>query len=234
MEVTSILLARVLAFFEIEELRPAQDFFFPDVVKKLVHECSFQKFPVTLDDWRSEKGAIFEVGKWGKTVVERLVLYHNGVHVETRISSSESMRVLKEFLAWTKDELGSRYDPPMKMEMAYVSGFVFRSDIPLFYGSPVEKLSQRMSGVMSEILGAETIYQPTMLNIGHDPLLRKYGRAQFTLQRRAEVPFTENKYFTESPLPTDVHISLMEQYEEDVAATLNLPSRVGRSVQRLG
>jgi hypothetical protein len=39
--------------------------------------------------------------------------------------------------------------------------------------------------------------------------------AAFTIQRRGQTPFEENKYFSEAPLPTDIHINLLEQFEAD-------------------
>lgn len=234
MEVTAILLARVLAFFETGELQTHGNLFFPDLVKSLVQRCSFQKFPVTLDNWRSDQGAVFEVGKWGNTVVDKLIIYSNGLQVETAVSTSESKRIIEELLVWSRDEFGSRYDPSIRIDWGYVSSFVIRSDVPLLYTSPLEKLSRRITAEISGILGQETPYHPTGFSIGHDPLMRKHGRASFTLQRRADVPFSENKYFTESPLPTEIHMSLLEQYEKDVAEMLNLPSPAGQSVRRLG
>jgi hypothetical protein len=65
------------------------------------------------------------------------------------------------------------------------------------------------SGI-SKIIGEELKYEPTGFNIGHDQLLQKYPRAFFTLQRRAE-----------APLPTEIHLALLERCEKDVAEMLN-------------
>ena len=63
---------------------------------------------------------------------------------------------------------------------------------------------------------------PTVQTIGHDPLIIKWGRSPFSIQRRLDVPFSENKYFSEAPLPTDVHIELLRNFEADVMADLQL------------
>jgi hypothetical protein len=46
-------------------------------------------------------------------------------------------------------------------------------------------------------------------------LERKYGIASFSITRRAEARFSENKYFSEAPLPTDLHLKLLEQFEAE-------------------
>jgi hypothetical protein len=45
---------------------------------------------------------------------------------------------------------------------------------------------------------------------------RKYGIASFLITHRAEARFSENKYFSEAPLPTDMHIAFLEEYEAGI------------------
>jgi hypothetical protein len=45
---------------------------------------------------------------------------------------------------------------------------------------------------------------------------RKYQIAPFSIARRAEARFSEDKYYSEAPLPTDMHISLLEEFEESI------------------
>jgi hypothetical protein len=49
---------------------------------------------------------------------------------------------------------------------------------------------------------------------------RKPLHAPFTIQRRAETAFAENKYFSEAPLPTNEHVALLETFEADVIASV--------------
>jgi len=45
--------------------------------------------------------------------------------------------------------------------------------------------------------------------------IRKEPIAGFTIQRRVDTPFGENKYFSEAPLPTEIHLDLLQQFESD-------------------
>lgn len=221
MEITAILMSRALGFFETADLTPYGGPFFPEVVKELVQKANFQKFPHTLDEWKSDDGAQFFGGKWEKTVIEKMVLYTDGLLVDTQAGTAESRRVLQGILAWAQDKFGIVYGPKTVREWAYVNNLTFRSDVPLLITGPIERLAKSITGEVSSLVGRETVYEPTGFNIAHDQLLRKHGRASFNIQRRAGVPFTDNKYYSEAPLQTETHIALLEQYEKDVAEMLN-------------
>jgi hypothetical protein len=47
-----------------------------------------------------------------------------------------------------------------------------------------------------------------------DPTLIKAGPAAFTIDRRAGKLFSENRYFSNAPLPKDEHIELIEELEK--------------------
>lgn len=222
MELSAILLARVIGFFETADIAPRHGIFFPELVKGLVQHCNFQKFPTTFDEWSSPEGAQFIVGKLDKTVIDKLIVYNNGLQVETRNGTSESKRILEAILVWARDKFGTLYGPETVKRWAYVSDLTFQSNVPLLMTGPIQRLAKGISGALSKIVNEETVYEPLGFNIGHDPLLRKYGRAAFSIQRRAEVPFTDNRYFSEAPLPTEIHLDLLAQYEEDVAQMLNV------------
>jgi hypothetical protein len=81
----------------------------------------------------------------------------------------------------------------------------------------LENLARKTEQAVSELWKEGDIkYYPLMTGVGIDPLTRKNPIAAFTLQRRGETPFNENKYFSESPLPTDLHIKFLEEYEAEV------------------
>jgi hypothetical protein len=222
MEITAILLSRALGFVETADLRPREGLFFPDVAKELVQHCNFQKFPRTFEEGPgSDDGAQFFAGKWNKVVIEKLVFYNDGLLVDTRSGTAESKRIIEELLVWAREKLRTIAGPEIVREWAYVSNLTFRSDVPLLVTGPIERLAKSITTEISKDTRRETVYEPTGFNIAHDQLLRKHARASFTLQRRAGIPLSDNRYYSEAPLPTETHIALLEQYERDVAEMLN-------------
>ena len=216
MQLSAILLGRVIALFELADIAPRQGLFFPDVTQELVQRFNFQKYPKTLDEWMDPKGSRFTAGKAGATTIDVLLLFNNGIQVDTHAGTTESRRITEETLEWARDKFGLSYMPSVVKRWAYVSNLTFSSDVAILSTPPLSNLAERTSHALSEIAGDPIVYEPTVQTVGHDPLVLKYGRAPLTIQRRLDVPFKEGKYFSEAPLPTEVHIDLLTKFEAEV------------------
>jgi hypothetical protein len=220
LQLSAVILARVLGYVEAIDLNPRGTIFFPEFVEELVKRYKFQKFPQTLEEFDESKGVEFHEGKTGDKIIQKFVIWNTLLVVETRSSTTDSKQILEEMLVWGVEKFKLYYKPGMLKRFAYVSDLTFYSDAPLLGVTPaLRRLSGRTSEVVSEIWQEPVRYDPMILTVGHDPSTRKYAIAPFTIQRRAEARFSENKYFSEAPLPTDVHLELLEQYEKDIIST---------------
>jgi hypothetical protein len=219
MEISAIILARALYFVETLEINPKGRLFYPDLVAALVERCGFQKFPQAVEDFDESKGVEFVAGKWGDTVIEMFKIYNTGLQIDTRVSTEESERILNGAIEWARTEFGIVYNPKMLSRKAYVSDLIFRTEVPILSSySPVAKLCERGHAALSEVSRDKMPLQPIILTLQSESIPRKPLHAPLTIQRRADAAFSENKYFSEAPLPTDVHIRLLEQFEADVLA----------------
>jgi hypothetical protein len=220
MQLSAILLARVLGFIETFDLSPRGRIYFPELVQEIVKRYNFQKFPKTPDEFDDSKGIEFAEGRDGKRIIEKFVIWNTLLVVETRSSTTDSKQILEDMLLWGAEKFGLNYKPGMIKRFGYVSDLSFYSDVPLLNLSPVlKKLAAQTSEQLTEIWQEPVHYEPLSISVGHDPMARKYGIAPFLITRRAEAKFSENKYFSEAPLPTDVHLRFLEQYEKDVVAS---------------
>jgi hypothetical protein len=221
MEISAIILARVLYFVEGLELNPTGRVYFPDLVSALIERCGFQKFPQEFKDFDDTKGVEFSEGKWGDTVIETLKIYNTGLQLDTRVSTQESERVLKEALNWAIKEFGIVYDPKMLSRKAYVSDLVFRTEVPILSSyTPFANLCERGQAAFATLSHDKSPWQPVIFTVQSEGVPRKPLNAAFSIQRRAETMFSENKYFSEAPLPTDIHVDLLKRFEADVTASL--------------
>ena len=218
MQLASIILARVLGFIETADLDQRGKVFNPDFVQEVVKRYKFQKFPKTFEEFDETKGVVFEDGKIGNRVIQKFTIFNTVFVLETRSGTNDSKQILEEMLGWGAAKFGLNYNPGGIKRFAYVSDVTFYSDVPILGAAsqPLLALASKTSAAVSEIWQDPVKYYPANLAIGHDPLARKNGIAAFTITYRAETKFSENKYFSEAPLPTDMHLAFLEEFEAGI------------------
>ena len=217
LQLSAVILARVLGYIETFDLNPCGKLFFPDIMPEIVKRYKFQKFPQSLGEFDESKGVEFHEGKIGDRVIQKFVIWNTLLVVETRSNTDDSKKILEDMLVWGAENFGLNYKPGMRKRFAYISDLSFYSDVPILEVSPtLAKLAAKTSKALSEIWQEPVQYEPVNLVVGHDPQARKYGIAPFTITRRAESRFSGNKYFSEAPLPTDMHLEMLKDFEAEI------------------
>ena len=218
MEISAILLARSFYFVESQDLNPRGDAFFPEVVEALVKRFSFQKFPQKYEDFDEDKGIVFEMGRLAQKNIERLTIYNHGLALDTRSSTEESEAILKDTLAWATANLHINFNPAMVKRKAYDSHITFFSKVPLLITNPaLDSLAKKVSSLVSSNLKLDSYFAPSGFLVTLDPELQKIPVSAFTIERRQNIAFSEDKYFSAAPLPTEVHLELVREFEEKMA-----------------
>jgi hypothetical protein len=222
MELAAVLQARTLALMEVAELDRRGRLFMPDLINEIAQRYKFQKAPKTAEEMNEKKGVELNIGRHGDIVIDAFKIFDTMLVAETHSSTADSRRVIEDMLAYGKEKLGLTYEPTMIARWAYVSDLTFRSDLPILAtNDPFSTLAHRVSEEVSTVWNEPITYEPTIITAGHDPTTRKNLIAPFTIQRRAnDLPFSQNKYFSEAPLPTQVHWRLLEEFEQDVLKSL--------------
>lgn len=189
-----------------------------DCVHSLVEKFDFQMFPTKPEDFDfSDKGVSFGSGKAGGLLIDLLKIYDGALFLDTLSSTSDSKRILLEIMEWGRAELGLSYKESLIRRWGYISQIVFKSEIPLLgmHSSPLRKLAAKTSAVTEEIFEGLQ-YEPSQIWVGHDPAVRKNAIASLTIAHRINTAFSENIFFSEAPLPTDLHIKFLSEFEKDV------------------
>jgi hypothetical protein len=220
MEVAAVLLAGAMAWVEPSDLNPKALVFYPDLVKALVARYGFQKFPQKLEEFDEAKGVTFAAGRFGNTVIEQLVLYTYGIVLDTRMNTDESKRVLEEGLEWGRKDLGLTFKTSMIRRWRYASNLLLHSDVDLtnIHGA-CRGLSNGITESVRGVMQEELPYEITSIVVNYDQLTRKHPLGRFSIQRRDNTPFSDNKVFSDAPLPTDVHIKLLDKFEKDISSS---------------
>jgi hypothetical protein len=218
MKVLAVTKARSLAFLEIDELNRNGTVRFFDCVAAIVERYQFIAFPQKTEDFDIEgKGIKFESGKAGDLTIDSLTIFNRAILVDTFSTTDDSKRIILDMLEWGKEVLGLTYSSEQITRWGHISDLVFSTDFPLLatFSSPLEKLALKTSEFTSMTFGGLP-YQAMSLSIGHDPSVRKNAIASLVIQHRADTKFEENRYFSEAPLPTNLHIKYLDEFEADV------------------
>ena len=218
MDDLTIAQARFIAFLEIVELDPRGQLHYPDLFAALVERYAFQKFPQKYEEFDLQKGIALADGKWEGGHISKVDIYAGGIALDTRSSTDDSEKLLHECLSWASNKFGFKYHASMIKRKAYVSQLIFNSDAPIFsaLSMPLSKLAQGVTYAIEKSYGEKINYEPFSFSIHLDQTTRQLSPAAFTLSRRVGVPFAENKYFSEAPLPTRVHEELLRAFESDL------------------
>lgn len=217
MKLSAVVLARTLAYIELADLNPKGKVFLPDLIKAIAERYKFQRLPKFEE--RDKEGLVFEEGKIGNKVIKKLTLFDALIVLETTSNTSDSKELIEELLLWGAAKFDLNYQPGSIRSFGYVSCVTFYSEAPILDASPaLRKIADATEKAVSEMRNEQLHYETINITIGHDPMARKNQIASFIITRRAETKFSEHKYYSESPLPTDLHVQLLEQYERDVNA----------------
>jgi hypothetical protein len=218
MRLAAVPLARVLAHIEVADLNPQGSVFFPELIQKIVERFEFQKFPLRFEDTDENKGVEFLEGRWNGVNVNKLTIFTGALIVDTSASTAHSEAILEEALAWAATNCGINYKPGMIKRKQYVSDITFYSEVRLLAAHiALLNLRKSVTDYAEKYFGQRLEYELTHLGLDFDHTLNPLVAAPFSIQRRGNALFSENKYFSEAALPTDVHIKLLEQFEADLS-----------------
>jgi hypothetical protein len=217
MELLAVRRARVLALFNVEELNPKGRPLAHDFMRAFVERYGFVRTPQTANEILDpeDKGIVFEGGRLGDVGIEKLTLFSWGVVVDTSASTEASEAVLQDMLDWgaTTFDLSNR--PSLITRRGYLSELVFTSDMSLLTISPkLQVIGDNVTKLVSGYIGvASQPYEIGALHWFFDSSQSKQLFTPFRIERLADTPFSEKKYYSGAPLKTKDHIGLLGEIE---------------------
>jgi len=221
MHLEAVITARILAFVELASLNPRGRVFFPHVIAPIVERFSFQKYPTKPEDFDESKGVEFLDGYFNGVNVPKMTIYNNGFLVDTQSSSDDSEKILLETLEWAKKALGITFHPNMIYRRRYLSDIIVQTNAPILTAfGPIQKMNTTLMAMTEAILGERLRYDVTRLDVDFERYQRNAPIAPLTIQRRTDSAFSDNRYFSEAPLPTSLHLELLTQFEKDIIAAV--------------
>lgn len=211
MELISITQARVVALIQAQQWDPLGRALTLEALAKLGNRYTFTKTPTKLEEIDLQKGVELQEGRLGEIRIDRIIIFMNGIVVDTRSSTDDSEKVLKDIIDLAYEAFGATIRPARQ---TFASQLVFRSDMHLVALNPVlpkiaDVLTQQTSADMKHLF----TYEPTAVLFNVDTAQAKTPPAMLSIERRVDVPFDENTYFSQAPLRTAEHFEILEAFE---------------------
>jgi hypothetical protein len=220
MKLLSVITARTIWLIEARELNPRGRNLRYTLIPALTERYSFLKYPPTdydLHQETNEEGMIFQGGNFknaqGEDVMVNLTILDDGIVAETRSSTTDSDDFLLDSLQWASKELYLTYNPEMVLRKGYVSELTVLPENTLNKLDLLEELATKLSSLVSASYGLPVSYHMAGLMLAPDPTM-KLIPASFQLERKLDKPFSENKYYSRAPLPTELHLQMLIELEQ--------------------
>ena len=224
MEVQETILARVIRLVKISNTVG----YWPDLVNDLGVRYSFASLPDIKEILASQekgaaKGAEFQVGKLKKSdgkliVIGKFTVFNDGLVADCRTSTDDCDIFLDSIQEWAKTNLSAIKNVGRSL---YLSQLEVKFNLqPNEYAKIFNPLGGQIAALLTGY-GAPPGVMP--FRFGSLTLAMEPGDAPsfkpsvFTIERRLNVPFDENVFYTQAPLRTSDHIALLNTLERTLS-----------------
>jgi hypothetical protein len=194
-------------------VRPEGKLYGPHAVKELVDRYKFIGAPRTLEELSAEKIS-FKQGLFENCTVD-LDVYNDGIIVSSKSPSELLDAFIQDLLTWMNN-LGLQRVETHAIHKIYESNIVVRSK------SPILTLLDRLSPLQDLI--ARLFNKATNMNVNFEPIgfglspdlstMAAFKPTPFRFERRAQLSFDTNYFYSMAPLPTADHLMVLRELEK--------------------
>jgi hypothetical protein len=204
MQISARILARVALFADVRLLNPRGLSLLP-IHKGLLERYEFQTYQKS--DFDFIKGVRYSDGQFtydGNLIAVAITIYSNGWLVDTSISTEAGEAFFNDISDWVAT-IGFASAKDLVTKKTYESDLAIQIDLD------ISKTFDKMQSLDRII--AQVSENPTEQFTGFYVGAEGQSLSTFTFERLAGAPFSENKYFSRSTLPTAKHILALQELE---------------------
>lgn len=213
-----------LQLFVAEEVRPPSGLYLPDLIRMISERYAFAVFPTNYETIMKE-GAKYKEGRFvteGRTIaIKELGFFVDGVLAVTW-NTDDAEIVLNDLTVCAAQNFGFR-EPRTNLPRKFVSSVVVEFDVELGKAlTAFDELQESFASAIRQRYGMEPEISASRIALSADPTkLPPQTPFEFTIERRAGRPFSENRYFSSATLPTASHLDLLGAFERRLLQTRN-------------
>ncbi len=218
-------LGRYTIFFQAEEVRPIQGVQPPLLIKAIKEKYSFEYSPDLTRPWEAvqKEGYIFKLGKFsreGKDAgIAELGIYSDGIVINA-FTTEDAEAFCNDLIGWGKKTFGYRdFSTPPRQAYASQITVHFGVSVNHLIGK-VNEITNLFTGLVSKTYNLKVTFELQALGFDYDHQLvpRIYDLARFMIERRLNTKYEEGIFWSQAPLPTSVHIEVLEAFEKLISA----------------
>lgn len=186
----------------------------PDFVSFLTEKYSFTYVPADSPDEKSPS-VDFRVGKFRDHQIDKLSIYNDGFLVSAQANTAILDDFIEEAVHYVKDRFSLTEQTIYEPQIEYDSQIVVQGNFSIADGmSPLETATQKKLSDCFSKYGTDRKYEVVGFMMQSDPeITHGLNSSNFTLERRANVPFKKRLYYSVAPLKTDDHLELLRSLE---------------------
>jgi hypothetical protein len=218
MHLLSIGIAKSIWLFDINQLNPTGKSIFPDILLWIGNKYSFQTFPKSVADLDAEKkGYLFKTGEFQSddgAIALNFSLYGDGVVAETWASTEKADAFLDELFHSAASKYG--LVRPNNLRKQYISEVTVRLDHPLSnLNSKILQFCDSINGLFAR--HHLPPFELTGMAFAPDTSATAYRPPGLQIERKLNIPFDENSFWSKSPFTTKDHLFALEEFEKLLA-----------------
>ena len=219
MKIVSIQQGKVTWLFEIDELNP-RGLDIQPVVLAVKNRYGFSTPSKREDIENRTDGIKFENGRYKlnerEAIGVQLTAYDDGLIAEVKTDTDLAEEFLGDAVAFFQQQIGMHNEPSMGSRELLVSRKMYTSTLVFESQSGFEKVNAILEPIctlLNEASGRDYFVKGFTVGSG--------GTASndeiFTIERRASLPLSSNRYFSFARMTTKAHIAVLEKIEAALA-----------------
>jgi hypothetical protein len=218
MKLISVDVARTTWLFPTTELNP-HGLSLTKAFLGLAQRYDFKKFPKhSLDSDPESKGLLFNEGTYrtkdGRELLVKLTIFTDGILADSWSSTNDSEDFLKDGMEWLKKEYGFGLPADRKVKTLYLSQLTVTTDKKIAGLNPkLQSFADLVATKMEDRWEDNTGFNVGGISFWPNDPTKPLAPAQFRFEVKAGTTAAEKRYFANAPVPTEVHLQLLEKLE---------------------
>jgi hypothetical protein len=227
---------KVLSVLRAESVRAVRTIggtlgYLPEASALLVERYKFIGIPTNEELLGTDpnKGITFKQGKWEsnqKTIaIDFLQVLPMGISVVTHTNTSDSDAILEDTMSWAQSQFNLEFES-IKPGIGHASQLEVRLEKQLPDLFPFLKtISSSITESLDDFWDMRPRFELININFWVDKTkFPFFAPSIFRLDRRSNIPFEHNVYYSEAPLSTNNHVMVLSKLERVCLETFGLKS----------